>query len=86
MEIDETKMVNWLDYFSVNYDFEIKNQQKTFVRRHVSGHASQSELKTLIEKIKPKIVIPIHTTHPKLFQDISTNKVILPKYAKPIEI
>ncbi len=86
MEIDETKMVNWLDFFSVNYDFEMKNQQKIFVRRHVSGHASQSELKTLIEKIKPKTLIPIHTTHPKLFEGISTSKVILPKYGKPIEI
>ena len=86
MEIDETKMVNWLDFFGVNYDFETRNQQKTFVRRHVSGHASQSELKTLLEKIKPKTIIPIHTTHPELFQDISTNKVILPKYGKTIEI
>lgn len=86
MEIDETKMVNWLDFFSIDYDFEIKNEQKIFVRRHVSGHASQSELKELIHKIKPKTIIPIHTTNPELFESMFIGKVILPKYAQPIEI
>jgi ribonuclease J len=86
MEIDETKMVNWLDFFSIDYDFEIKNDQKIFVRRHVSGHASQSELKELIHKIKPRKIIPIHTINPKLFESMFAGKVILPKYAQPIEI
>ena len=86
MEIDETKMVNWLDFFSINYDFEIKNDQKMFVRRHVSGHASQSELKELIHKIKPRTIIPIHTTNPQLFESMFLGKVILPKYARSIEI
>src|SRR5690606_13237773 len=40
MEIDETKFITWLDYFGVKYDCEIKDDQKIFARRHVSGHAS----------------------------------------------
>jgi ribonuclease J len=86
MEIDETKMVNWLDFFNIDYDFEIKDEQKIFVRRHVSGHASQSELKELIGRIDPRRIIPIHTTNPELFESMFTGKVILPKYAQPIEI
>ena len=54
MEIDETKMVNWLDFFKVTYDYQSEKEKKTFVRRHVSGHASQSELKELIRQNKPK--------------------------------
>lgn len=86
MEIDETKMVNWLDFFNINYDYEIKKGKKIFVRRHVSGHASKSELKELIDKINPKTIIPIHTQSPGLFQSMFGGKVISPSYGKPIEI
>jgi ribonuclease J len=85
MEIDESKMVNWLDFFNVNYDYEIKKEQKIFVRRHVSGHASKSELKELINKINPKTIIPIHTTNPELFESMFAGRVVLPKYGQPIE-
>ena len=86
MDIDETKMVNWLDLFKISYDYEIKNEQKTFVRRHVSGHASKAELKELIERINPTKIIPIHTTNPKLFEKMFQDKVVIPKYAQTIEI
>lgn len=86
MEIDETKMVNWLDFFNITYDYEIKNEQKIFVRRHVSGHASKIELKELIERINPAKIIPIHTTNPDLFEGMFGGKVVLPKYAQSMEI
>jgi ribonuclease J len=86
MDIDETKIVNWLDLFNISYDYEIKEEQKTFVRRHVSGHASKTELKELIERINPKRIIPVHTTNPKLFEKMFQNKVVIPKYAQTIEI
>jgi len=40
----------------------------------------------LINKINPKSLVPIHTENPKLFEDMFPGKVILPKYAQPIEI
>lgn len=86
MEIDETKFVNWLDFFNVTYEYETRKGQKIFVRRHVSGHASKTELKELIEKINPTQIIPVHTTSPALFEDMFPGRVILPKYAQPIEI
>jgi ribonuclease J len=86
MEIDETKMLNWLDFFRIEYDFEIKKGHRIFVRRHVSGHASKTELKELIQKINPMKIIPVHTTNPKIFENMFLNKVVLPKYAQSIEI
>ena len=86
MEIDEEKMVNWLDFFSVNYDYEMKKDQKIFVRRHVSGHASKLELKELIEKINPAKIIPIHTKHCEVFEGMFGEKIVLPKYSQPIEV
>ena len=87
MEIDEAKMVNWMDLFKIAYEYEINDKgQKEFARRHVSGHASKPELKELIERINPTKIIPIHTEHGELFQDMFEGKIVLPVYAQPIEI
>jgi ribonuclease J len=87
MEIDENKMVNWMDFFKIAYDYETnEDTQKNFVRRHVSGHASKPELKKLIERINPKQIIPIHTEHCEVFSDMFAEKIVLPKNEQPIEI
>lgn len=86
MDIDESKMMNWLDFFNIDYDYERKGEQKFFIRRHVSGHASKNELKELINEINPKIIIPIHTNYPGLFENMFPGKVVIPKYAQSIEI
>ena len=84
MDIDESKMVNWLDYFGIAYDYEMKGEAKTFVRRHVSGHASKNELWELIQKINPARIIPIHTMEPNSFVEMLGKRVTLPTYAQPI--
>ncbi len=87
MEIDETKMLNWMDFFEIAYDYDIDDKgQKEFTRRHVSGHASKPELKELIERINPGIIIPIHTTNRKQFEEMFGVKVVIPNYAQPIEV
>ena len=86
MEIDEAKMVSWLDFFNIDYAFEVKNEQKIFVRRHVSGHASGPELKELIARVNPAKIIPIHTEQSELFEAMYKGKIILVKYAQPIEL
>jgi len=86
MEIDESKMVHWLDFFGVDYEYEKKGKNKIFIRRHVSGHASKSELFELIEKIAPLKIIPIHTMEPNLFEARFKQKVILPSNSQPIQV
>ena len=85
MEIDESKFMNWLDAFKVTYDYEEDEEKhKHFMRRHVSGHASQPELLELIEKLNPGMIIPIHTTNPHLFERLLPRKnVKIPEYDKP---
>jgi ribonuclease J len=87
MEIDESKMVNWMDFFEIAYDYEINDKgQKEFTRRHVSGHESKPELKELIERINPTKIIPIHTTNLKQFEEMFGGKVVLVNYAQAIEV
>ena len=46
-------------------------------RLHASGHASGDELKEMIDEIKSKQIIPIHTEHPETMKKFHQNVVIL---------
>ncbi|WP_407282728.1 MBL fold metallo-hydrolase RNA specificity domain-containing protein [Methanolobus sp. WCC1] len=59
MELDEKRKMNWLEHFDIHHETV-----------HASGHASSEELKEMIKKINPDILIPIHTEKPELFKDI----------------
>jgi len=55
---------------------------------HSSGHASASELLEIVEAINPRIVIPVHTEYPELFQTRvgAHRQVIIPKVGVPIKV
>jgi ribonuclease J len=40
----------------------------SIARVHVSGHASQEDLKILIEAVRPKFLVPIHGEHRQLYR------------------
>ena len=57
-------------------------------RVQASGHATPNDIINLIEEIKPKFLIPIHTEHPKFFGKLfqkSEIQVILPNKNQQIE-
>ena len=60
--IDQQRLDNWLDYFRVKkYHY------------HASGHASGTDIRRLVEQVKPKTLIPIHTEHADLFRRFHNN-------------
>ncbi len=61
MEIDEERKKNWLQHFNI----------KQIDNIHVSGHASQNEIKKLIQNINAKHLILIHTENPDFFKSKS---------------
>lgn len=65
MLFDESRVKNWLELLSLGEAYQI----------HASGHANYPELRKMVEDIKPKKVIPIHTEHPELFKLIWDNVV-----------
>ncbi len=77
MEISEQRFINWVEHFQMKGLEEIKDAngktKKQFTRAHISGHISGKELAQFIDKIKPDLIIPIHTEHPELFKDIYKN-------------
>ena len=57
MEIDWERIGNWINHFGIPAS-----------STHVSGHASGTQLKEFIEKVNPKMMIPVHTENAKTFQ------------------
>jgi ribonuclease J len=80
MELSETRMINWLRHFKIN---ERNNFEPYQI--HASGHACGKELQDFIRDVKPKKLIPIHTTKPKLFYN-KTGDVIIPETGSAIAL
>ena len=83
MEISEQRFINWVEHFQMKGMEEIilstGEKQKVFSRTHISGHISGKELAQFIKKIKPEIIIPVHTEHPELFKNLHKNVKIVQK-------
>ena len=73
-EIDEARMSNWLQRFSL-----------TRVFAHSSGHASGADINYIINEIAPKALVPIHTEHPDLFS-LKKGKIRLAEQSKPLAV
>jgi len=75
-DIDNEVMNHWLNHFGLE-----------FHQIHASGHCSQPHLKKIIDKIKPKQIIPVHTGHPEIFKQLFKDvKVVIPQKEKTVTI
>jgi ribonuclease J len=69
--VDEEIQRNWLNHFQLNYS-----------QIHASGHAPPKDLDMIINKIRPKTLIPIHTEHPdelRAFTKKGSTRIIIPE-------
>ncbi len=65
---------NWMKLFGIK-----------MIHAHASGHSSEGEIKKLIQRINPNVLIPVHTEHPEKFKEFHNN-VVLPEVEKEISI
>ncbi|KXA99228.1 hypothetical protein AKJ40_03645 [candidate division MSBL1 archaeon SCGC-AAA259M10] len=79
MELSEKRLKNWLRHFEIN---EEENYEP--IQIHASGHACGREIQEMVDAIKPKKLIPIHTQNPDAFEN-EHGEVIKPKMGKTIE-
>jgi len=63
-QMDLRRLRNWIRHFGMQF---VGDPETRTVGLHASGHASGPELLGLIRRIKPKILIPVHTEHPQYF-------------------
>jgi ribonuclease J len=64
-DIEDRIMHNWLNHFTIE-----------FHQLHASGHLSRRQLETLVARISPDTVFPIHTEAPGLFKHTHPNTQI----------
>jgi ribonuclease J len=83
MELDKERLTNWLRKFGVNPP----DCEPRYV--HASGHASGPELIDFVKAVRPKMVIPIHTHRPDIFeQELAGTGIAvhIPRVGEPIPI
>jgi len=66
MKIDEDRLKNWLKRFDIEFVGGGEGHNSPF---HVSGHASQDHLLDIVRTVRPKTLIPVHTTNPGIYVD-----------------
>ena len=80
MGLSEDRMLRWLKHFKINVKIGCKPYQI-----HASGHASGPEIQEMIDKIKPKLLVPIHTEKPNLFRN-SAGRIHTPKKGMEVSV
>lgn len=85
MQIDQNRLKNWLDRFGLTFIGGDTGHNSPF---HVSGHASGSDLMNIVHTIRPKVLIPVHTTRPDIYQQRVSDvcEVRLPEKGVGVEI
>jgi ribonuclease J len=57
MELDQKRVKRWLVHFG------LLKREEEWTHIHVSGHGSGDQIRKVIDGIKPKMLIPVHTEH-----------------------
>jgi ribonuclease J len=73
-DLEEEALHNWLNHFNLKYH-----------QIHASGHLSPKELEEAVNKVKPKLIYPVHTERADLFKKIYSN-VVPPEIGKKYKL
>lgn len=86
MEMDQFRLQRWLRAFNLNApDHEPR-------RTHVSGHLSQEDIQEVLDALRPKTLVPIHSERPDLTSERYGrlcraqglgNRAVVPRWGHP---
>jgi len=63
-------------YATIRFVDYLKNRKFTLHKIHTSGHADTKTLKKMVEAIKPKNIVPIHTFEGDKYKDIFNETIV----------
>lgn len=63
MEQDQFRLQRWLMAFNLNAPDHVPK------RTHVSGHVSEDDLHHILDDLRPKLLVPIHSENPEMTRD-----------------
>ena len=83
-QIDVKRFKNWLKKFNIEpYGIKFEGEHVMFTKDfHASGHISPEALETLINKLNPEYIIPVHTLNKGWFEKRWGKKVIMDRNIK----
>jgi ribonuclease J len=81
-EIDQQRLVNWLNYFGLRVVGGIPGGEEGPF--HASGHADGPSLESFISTVNPERIIPVHTESLSWFTDRWPNKVVPAREGEPV--
>lgn len=67
LELDLKKVKNWLTHFRFY----------PYTQIHAAGHLNYDEIRDVVQTVQPKVLIPMHTQHPEVFQNFHDNMIFL---------
>jgi len=89
-KVDLIRLWNWIDHFGmkpVGLTLNQIGEVDIIPGYHASGHASESELVRFVKEVCPRVLIPIHTEQPQLWEEKLRGtgiQIKFPSYANPI--
>ena len=86
-ELDMVRLRNWIARFNLRLvgDPELKGDPE-HEGLHAGGHAPKEDIHRLIDIIRPRLLIPIHTNHPELMAQYGAElgiEVAIPRMDRP---
>lgn len=80
LELVMFKLKRWIDAFHLTGP----------VHTHVSGHASEATLHDILDQLKPKVLVPVHSEQPGMTADWYSHrlgrKALLPAVGQPLTL
>ncbi len=83
-EIDQRRLVNWLNYFDVRIVGGIPGGEEGPF--HASGHADGPALESFISTVDAERILPVHTASLSWFTDRWPDKVVLAREGEALEL
>ena len=90
MTLNQERHQAWLKHFNIENLGHAAQKNQLRSSFHSSGHLTGSELVNLVEQIRPRYLIPIHTEKPNKIRQMvqarmgKTVQIILPKVGQPL--
>jgi len=88
MKFSGERLQHWIDKFGMRRVGRLLDDDSNDDPFHVSGHASKPDLMDIVRTIRPKVLIPVHTTKPEVYaQEVGDIcEVRMPAKGVPIEL
>lgn len=92
-KVDLVRLWNWIEHFGMK-PVGLRRDGRTGEvdvepGYHASGHAAGPELLDFVKKVRPRLLIPVHTEHPQRWQEELAGtgiRVVFPPYAQPLPL